>query len=206
MQFTEEELARFSGTRILGLDIETTGVSKNTDHIIELGMVEWVDGKEVNAGSVVFGGGSSSPKALEVHGITDESRVGKPTFMQKAAQFKKVIEEQRLGENGEVMPTIIVGHNVKKFDIPFLYEGAKAAGYPILSKDGYVNVVDTLMLSRKHLSSPDHRLETLCKVFNVEHGGHRGLGDTYSSLKILCICMKHASIDHVTQIMERVRS
>jgi len=198
----ERRFEMFKGTRILVLDIETTGLGKQAS-IIELGLIELINGEVVRDGTTLFGGGSSEEKALECHGITDEERIGKLTFAEQAPNFKKIIETVKKDDKERDLKTVIVGHNVIRFDIPKLFENCRLAGAPIVLPSGKILVCDTLPCSKKHLASPNHKLETLCSVYGVEHGKHRGLGDSYSSLEILCVIMEKANISHVSQICER---
>lgn len=203
---TEEEILKmFSGVEARSLDIETTGTSKEKDHIIELGMAYLNAGRIIREGSVMFGGGKSSPQALRVHGITDESREGMPTFEEKSALVKGVMEAPSYGPDGKEIITVFVGHNLDAFDIKFITGKCREAGNPIVTKDGHILTVDTLKLARKHLSAPDKKLQTLCSVYQLEYGGHRGLGDAYSSLLVLCVCMKKGKFRHVLDIAEKQR-
>jgi len=206
MPTPEEILEMFANTELRPLDIETTGFSKNNDHIIELGMVLMNCGRMVKEGNVIFGGGKSNPHALAVHGITDESRAGLPTFAERgAASMKGVIESPSYNAEGKEIPTIYVGHNIDKFDVPWILQKCRDAGYPVITKDGSILTVDTSKVARKHLSAPDYRLETLCRVYGITHGGHRALGDTYSCLNILCICMKKGKFRHVLDLAKPQR-
>lgn len=201
----EEIISMFSNTRCLPMDIETTDCRGNL-HIIELGIAEFVDGVLANQGSRIFGGGKSHPKALEVHGITDEERAGKPTFYEKAPFFKRLVERRTFASNGVERRNILIGHNIEKFDIRHLLAACRKAGCPVRTSDGYVWVVDTLLLSRRHLGSPiGNKLEDLCPAYGITHGAHRALGDSLSAWFLLHIIMKKANISHVNNICKQVK-
>jgi DNA polymerase III epsilon subunit-like protein len=204
MPTPDEMKEMFSGVELRCLDIETTGFSREKDYVIELGMVVMNCGVVKFEGEVMFGGGKSHPESLKVHGITDQERIGLPVFAEKAKHFKKVVEDPAVSPDGKDIPVIFVGHNGDKFDIPFLVAKCKQAGHPIMTKDGNLRTVDTAKLARKHLSSPDYKLETLCKVYGLEHGNHRGLGDTWSCLNLLAVCMKKGKLKHVLDISRTV--
>lgn len=201
----EEMLEWFSDVELRPLDIETTGLSRSNDHVIELGMVIVNCGERKKEGNFIYGGGKSSPQSLAVHGITDESREGRPTFADRAHLFKAMVEQPSYNKTGKEIPTIFVGHNIDKFDLPFLLHKCREAGHPVMTKDGYLYTIDTCKVAKKHLSAPDYKLETLCKVYGVKHGGHRGLGDTYSCLDILCVCMKKGKFKHVLDLVQKQR-
>ena len=203
---TPEQVATmFMGSRVIALDIETTGLSREHDNIIELGIVEFIDGVLTRQNSALYGGGSSPERALQVHGIKDEDRNGLLTFGDTAKGFRTYLAHEipdtrtRRG----IKETIVVGHNVRDFDMPFIVASAKCAGFPLMIRDGYISIADTLVLSRKHLSSPDFKLETLCKVYGIEHGGHRGLGDALSSWYILLTIMEKTGVVHISKLIER---
>jgi len=203
---TEQQIATmFAGSRAIALDIETTGLKPDTSDIIELGMAEFVDGVETRQNSALYGGGSSPQVAINVHHIEDKDRVGLKTFGESTEHLRKYLAHEipdpktRRG----IKETILIGHNLVKFDIPFICSVAKRAGFPIMCRDGYVSVVDTLSISRKHLSSPDFKLQTLCQVYGIDHGGHRGLGDALSSWHVLLTVMETVGIAHVSSLVER---
>lgn len=193
------------GSRVIALDIETTGLSRDVDNIIELGIVEFIDGVLTRQNSALYGGGSSPQRALQVHGISDEERNGLLTFGDTVKGLRTYLAHEIADTRTRrgIKETIIVGHNVRDFDMPFIVSSAKRAGFPLMIRDGYISIADTLILSRKHLSSPDFKLETLCKVYGIEHGGHRGLGDALSSWHILLTIMEKTGVTHISKLIER---
>ncbi len=199
----EERKEMFANVELRSLDIETTGFSKKNDYVIELGMIVVNCGSIIRKGNTLFGGGKSHPRSFAVHGISDKSRAGLPTFAEKAHFFKKVVESSSTNSAGEEIPVIFVTHNGDKFDIPFLVEKCRMAGHPIINKEGSIYTVDTAKLARKHLSSPNYKLETLCKVYGLEHGGHRALGDAKSCLELLFVCMKKGGFKHVLDLVQK---
>ena len=176
------------GTRIIVLDIETTGFSFKNDHIIELGVIEFLSGEETRRNSSLFGGGSSPPACLKVHGIPDADRVGKPTFASKASSVKSYLQN-----------AILMGHNIKKFDLPFIQAVLEANGFKV---EGNIQLIDTLNLARKHITAPNYKLETLCKVYGIEHGNHRGLGDSESTWKVFLKIVEDADCSSLNEVTE----
>jgi len=203
---TQEQIEiMFAGSRVIALDIETTGLSRDNDEIIELGVAEFIDGVLTRKNSALYGGGSSPSQAVNVHGIPDEQRVGLKKFGDVVPEFRKYLASEipdartRRG----IKETIIVGHSAFDFDLPFIRMSARRAGFPLMARDGYISVADTLKLARKHLSSPDSKLKTLCKVYNIEYGGHRGLGDAMSAWYILLVIMETTGVPHISKLVER---
>jgi DNA polymerase-3 subunit epsilon len=102
-------------------DIESTGIDKITDEIIELYVCKY-DGKEFIENDSYYN--SNVPvreEALEKHGITNESLVGYPYFSEKA----KTIYENYFSKG-----TILCGYCSNKFDIPFIIEKFLQAKIP----------------------------------------------------------------------------
>jgi len=58
---------------IVFIDLETTGLSLSTDHIIEIAMVKIMpDGTRINKRKLINPGVPIPPSSTEIHGITDE--------------------------------------------------------------------------------------------------------------------------------------
>lgn len=167
------DLSFLKGTRIIALDIETTCLSIQKAFVRELGAAEFIDGKYVRGSSALFSGGRSDPGALKCHKITDESVTGKPTFMEKAGAFSNFISA------GGKRPADILGHNVQKYDIPIIKRFVYGAGYKMAGNgpNGDLRIIDTLVICRTRFQFASNRLEDLCKMFGIKHGGHRALGD-----------------------------
>jgi DNA polymerase-3 subunit epsilon len=166
------DLSFLKGTRIVVVDLETTSASTKTAFVREFGAAEFVDGKLVRGNSSLFSGGVCEAGAERVHGISDQSVVGKPTFASKAQSVASFL-------NG----SILMGHNVLNFDLAIvkrsLYEQKiQMAG---TKGDGKFQVIDTLLDARKYLKAPSNKLEDLCLMFGIEHGKHRAYGDCLSS-------------------------
>ena len=71
--------------------------------------------------------------------------------------------------------TVLVGHNILDFDIPFLN-----ANLSIFNISSVKNMaIDTLLMSRKLFAGlPNHKLGTLANHFNVDYAGaHRAMKD-----------------------------
>lgn len=165
------DLTFLKGTTIESVDLETTTNIPSKAFIREFGIAEFIDGVYVRGNSGLFSGGSSEPGALSVHGITDESVAGKPTFASRAPIVAQVLSGK-----------ILMGHNLEKFDLPIiqrilLTQGVKIQGNGPGNK---IQVIDTLLASRRYLKQSSNRLSDLCQIFEIEHGKHRALGDAMS--------------------------
>ena len=183
------------GQRLIRLDIETTGLDMRLNNIIELGVVEVVDGREKRRYGKLFGGGRSSAHLIKsVHGIRDADRRGKPTFRESCGKIADYL-----------MGAVIVTHNGAKFDLPFMEYQMKQVGVFFT----YAKHYDTCVMSRS-LRKPvldangvqardeegnpafeplyeRHSLEYMCGVFGIPYGeeNHRGLQDCWCTMQLL---------------------
>ncbi len=101
------------------LDAETTGVSPNTDRIVELAVgiqhpgsadIEWKT-RRLNPGVPIPG------QATAVHGITDADVAGCPTFTDVARSLFALLDPCDLG-----------GFGIRRFDVPLLVAEFHRAG------------------------------------------------------------------------------
>ncbi|MBM7632626.1 PolC-type DNA polymerase III [Geomicrobium sediminis] len=146
-------------------DVETTGLSAVYDTIIELAAVKVVNGEIVERyESFANPHVPLTAKITELTGITDK-------MLEDAKEVSQLLEEFRdfVGDCG------LVAHNAS-FDIGFINAGYKKLGWPEVTNP----VVDTLELARfLHPNLRNHRLNTLCKTFDIELvSHHRAIYDT----------------------------
>ncbi|HKI74783.1 MAG TPA: DNA polymerase III subunit epsilon [Pseudomonadales bacterium] len=141
------------------LDTETTGLETGEGHrILEVGCVEIIDRKltrntlhhYINPQREIDDG------ALEVHGITREFLLDKPTFADVWDEFLDFVKGAEL-----------VIHNAA-FDITFLNYEMK-----LMSAKGKITdhckVVDSLALARHKHPGQKNNLDALCKRYNIDN-------------------------------------
>ena len=185
--------------RILALDIESTGLSTIYNTIIELGVIEIINGEVKTEYTKLFGGGHSSMYLVrKIHHIKDSERKGKQTFKECAEKIADFLSN-----------SIIVTHNGNSFDLPMINQKLKDAGYQI---DNYRSI-DTLQLVRKMRKNEGvdddkkqqkrNTLGSLCQEFGLTYGGedgknaHRGLEDAEATLDLLFYLINNNKIDLV---------
>jgi DNA polymerase III subunit epsilon len=144
-----------TGLREIVLDTETSGLSPKQGHrIIEIGCVELID--KVKTGVVyhqyINPEVSIHPRALKVHGITNEFLNAYPKFSEIAEEFLAFIGNDRL-----------VIHNAR-FDLGFLNNELVLSGFP--------KVVDrrvrcTMQIAREKHGSPA-TLDAVCARYKVD--------------------------------------
>lgn len=178
----------FGDSRVIVFDIETTGLDREFDRIIELGVIELKQGEIVREYSRLFGGGKSKAKVVnEIHHITDDMRKGKPTFEERADKIVEYLSD-----------AILIGYNITKFDYPFIDAKLKCIGKSLTN----VRLVDVYTLAKKvKLAVDNYQLRTLCEHFKVEYGSHRGMGDAKSTWLILEKMMDILKIQNVSEII-----
>jgi DNA polymerase III epsilon subunit family exonuclease len=146
-------------------DLETTGLSPNTEEIIEISGIR-VRGHKIQEefSTLVNPGRPIPPAATAINGITDQ--------MVQAAPSPAAALEQFLDFAGK---DILVGHNIHTFDMLFLTQGALKT----LNRKVDNDYVDTLYLARAGLPQlSHHRLTDVAAYFHLEtKGAHRALKD-----------------------------
>lgn len=142
------------------LDTETTGLEVDRDHrIIEIGCVELVNRKLsgryyhqfINPDRDIDAG------AEDVHGISREFLMDKPTFGLVADEFLAFIEGAEL-----------IIHNAA-FDLGFLDRELamlQRGIAPLVSKQ---SVIDTLLLARRLHPGQKNSLDALCRRYGVDN-------------------------------------
>ncbi len=167
-------------SRVCVVDIETTGLQKQLDRIIELGVVEYVDNELKLEFSKLFGGGRCIPfLSKSIHKIKDRDRKGKPTFEECAEKV-----------SGFLSNCYLVTHNGKRFDIPMLE--IKLGKYKIVNS----KYIDTLVIARKldKFKDKNKDLKSLASYYNIDYGNHRGLGDAQTTFELLKCLMQEMNI------------
>ena len=92
----------------LFFDLETTGIDKVNDRIVEIAIIRFDGEKKFEFQSYINPGIPIPAGATEVHGITDEMVADKPKFEQLAKKLHNIF-------NG----CDLYGYNSNSFDIPF---------------------------------------------------------------------------------------
>lgn len=156
------------------LDTETTGfLYAAGDEIIELAGEKVVDGQVVDSfHKLIFPSRPVPAQATAVHGLTNDYLA---QFGESATRvfpdFADFIED-----------TVLVGHNIRRFDYPFIATHYLNLGLPVPNNE----LLDTLDLSRQFLSLPNHKLGTIAEYFGIDtDGAHRAMADVVMTRKIL---------------------
>lgn len=161
------------------VDIETTGLDVEHDQICEIAALRVEDGKIGASFSTLCSIEGAMPAAAgKVSRITDEMLTSAPS-----------IDEAIRGLSALTGPsTVLCGHNIKAFDLPFIERVAKECGVAI----EYAGVLDTLVLSRKAWPAAKHSMCALRGMLDIDSAGaHRALKDCVDEFEVL-LCIKAA--------------
>ena len=146
------------------LDLETTGLNHQQDHIIELAAIRIEEGKEIAAYSTLVNGAELPASITKLTGITKEQ------LQKEGKNIKQSLKEilEFIGDSR------IVSHNAA-FDWRFLQFACKEQG--LLT--GHNPITDTLTLARRKLEDvQDYKLLTLAEYFQFDiTESHRALPD-----------------------------
>ena len=157
------------------LDTETTGLEWDLGHrVIEIGCIELL-GRRVTENRFhrfINPERSIDHGALEVHGISAESLLGKPKFSEIADELLEFITGSEL-----------VIHNAD-FDIGFLNNELSLTGRNIVRIEDVCSVQDTLQLARQLHPGQRNSLDALCKRYGVDNS-HRTLHGAMLDAEIL---------------------
>ncbi|WP_240375347.1 PolC-type DNA polymerase III [Bacillus piscicola] len=166
-------------------DVETTGLSVVYDTIIELAAVKIKDGEIIERfESFANPHENLSETITNLTGITDE-------MVRDAPEVDDVLKEFHTFSSDAVL----VAHNAS-FDMGFLNEGYKKAGIGKADNP----VIDTLELGRfLYPQLKNHRLNTLCKTFDIELvSHHRAIYDAEATGYLLWKMVKDAVEQNIT--------
>ncbi|MFB1049537.1 PolC-type DNA polymerase III [Paraliobacillus sp. JSM ZJ581] len=176
--YNEHDIDLAEATYVV-FDVETTGLSAVYDTIIELAAVKIKDGDIVDRfESFANPHHPLSQTTIDLTGITDDMVSDAPEVSEVLRDF-----HQWMGSD------ILVAHNAS-FDMGFLNQGFDKADIP----QSMNPVIDTLELARFLLPNlKNHRLNTLCKKFDIElTQHHRAIYDAEATGYLLWKLVKEA--------------
>ena len=162
---------KVNGKTCVVFDIETTGLDKSNDQIIEIGAVKLVDGKFKEKFQTFVKPTNPIPMDVtKLTGITDDMVKNAPSPEQVLKDFYEFTRD-----------SAIVGQNVIDFDMMFVKRIGKEYG---LTFDN--EVYDTYVMARQaHLQVTNFKLGTLVKYFGFTlEGAHRAWNDAYATAQV----------------------
>jgi DNA polymerase-3 subunit epsilon len=148
--------------RQIVLDTETTGLEPSEGHrIIEIGCLEIVNrrvtGERLH--EYLQPDREIDPRAIEVHGISNEFLLGKPRFAEVVDRFLDFVDGAEL-----------VIHNAP-FDVGFINHELKLAKARVRRIEDVCGILDTLVLARRMHPGSRNSLDALCKRYQIDASG-----------------------------------
>ena len=168
------------------VDLETTGLNVASDRIVE---ISWLkiqpDGKESIKTQLVNPTIPIDPRAIAIHGITDEDVKDKPTFSELARTLANEFEG-----------CDFAGYNSNKFDIPLMAEEFLRAGVDFdLRKRKFIDV--QVIFHKMEQRTLVAAYQFYCK--KVLEDAHSAEADTLATYEIL-----KAQLDHYEHLQNDV--
>lgn len=150
------------------IDIETTGLDRIKDQIIEISALRVRNDKIVDTFSQLVKPTISIPAAATaINGITNKMVDGAHSIKDVLIDFIVFVGEDT-----------VVGHNVADFDIQFLNNACLTE----FGKRFKNNYIDTLLLARSTFNNvSNYKLSTLCKELGLIQSEHRAEADCIST-------------------------
>ena len=153
------------------VDLETTGLSVESDRIVELAIVKVLPGGDVVRLASLVDPGMPVPRAAaDVHGLTDEVLAGSPRFAALAAEVAVFLEG-----------CDIAGFNVGKFDLRLLVTELGRCGTSHSIERA--RVVDVMTIFHRHERRDLHAAVRF--YADREHRGHRAGEDVDATIDVL---------------------
>lgn len=169
------------------IDIETGGFSKTKNAICEIAILVLNRDFEVlreyqtliapyprnaevaeEAGQLV----SYKEDAMAIHGIPMEEILKAPKAEDVADEISDILDSNVVVQ--------FVGHNIKKFDKPWVENFMRRFGYPSFTMD----CIDTMELS-KAKGNHKNNLEDLCIQYQISNDkAHRAMGDVKATARL----------------------
>ena len=167
--------------RFFAFDVETTGLSPLTDRIVDLGVVEFVEGVPSRYfSSLVNPGVAISSAATAVNHITNEMISGAPSENEIYPSLIDFLGDALQGK------TLLCAHNAR-FDMDFLCNTLSRLGY-----DAEIRFVDTLAECRKQINGlKNYKQGTVANCFGIVcREAHRAQSDAETCGQIMIHLLK----------------
>lgn len=165
--------------KVVYLDLETTGFSRQWDYIIEIAAILYDMKKDIIVDEFheyIKPGKTIPAKITELTGITNAQVRFARTEYEVLMSLQEWLHVNK--------PDKVIGHNYKSFDGSFLK--TKCENYRI-PQFQFKEEIDTLTIARKVLPKPiveNHKQTTLAKHFGIEYTAHSAIEDVKALIQI----------------------
>ncbi len=184
---------------IIVFDVESTGVDVTEDEIIQIAAVKVNRRGQVTEKFERFLKNNKSVKNSEhVHGFSDE-------FLKKNGEDKNIVLKEFVKF---LEDAVIVGHNVQ-YDINILTSELQRAGFDKLKFKAFYDTLD--IYRRFYPNLPNHKLETLSRIFETENKpSHDAMDDIQATKDILVRAIKNdimpTSLERIAYMSKHLKS
>ena len=153
------------------VDIETTGLNKQSDQIIEISALRVRNNKITDTFTSLVKPTIAVPSsATYVNRITNEMLENAPPLKDVIARFIEFVGSDT-----------VIGHNISGFDLKFIKRDCKKKSDKLFDND----YIDTLILAQNtFLCMPNYKLPTLCRELGIKPPRHRAKSDCISTKKL----------------------
>ena len=166
--------------KIMFIDIETTGFSRDWDYIIEIAAIIYnsEEKKELSRFHEYIKPDKSIPqKITEITGITNEQVKDCRSEFDVLTDFIEWVTIQN--------PNIQIGHNIKAFDNSFITQRCEKYKIPMYN----IQMIDTLKIARQlskegKIKVANHKQTTIAKFYNIDYIAHSAIEDVLANMKI----------------------
>lgn len=166
-----EEQQRIIKTDYCVIDIETTGLDRTEDKIIEISALKIRNNEIVNKFTQLIKPSIPIPSsATAINGITNKMVENAPTLKETLLRFLQFVGDD-----------VVIGHNVGDFDLQFINNACQTELGRSFSND----YIDTLLLARGTFNFvSNYKLSTLCRELNINRSEHRAETDCISTKEL----------------------
>jgi len=177
-------------------DVETTGLSAQSNRLTEIGIVKLRGGEIIDEYETLINPGEFVPPYItQLTGITNEMVHNKPMFEDLAPKILDFIQ------NSDGSSIIFGGHNVK-FDYSFLNASLLRAGYNMLDHPSLCTARLARRLSR---ALPSKSLDSLKRHFGIHtKRKHRALDDARATAQILALFIDQLVNEHEFETVDDI--
>ena len=168
-------------SKILYLDIETTGFSREWDEIIEIAaiLVDSNTGKDIDSfHEYIKPNRKITVKITELTHITNAQVANCRSETSVLMDFSEWVTLSN--------PDVVIGHNCNSFDLSFIQARCNKLG---ITWKKPVNVIDTLALARQMnkegiIHTENNKQPTLAAYFGIQYEAHSAIEDVKALIKI----------------------
>ena len=167
-----------NGLKVLAFDLETTGISTNSDRIVQIALIGADEHDSPIHEDILVNPQRPIPSgASNVHGIYDSDVKSEPVFKHFAEKIANLIEG-----------AVIVGHNARRFDMPLLENEFFRCG---INPPKPIAVLDTLEMVRRLKIPRPHNLGAQCARHGIDlSNAHDAAADAAASLLLMWKIMR----------------